>query len=106
VIPWDLDLTWGDRMFGHGYEPFYRAGLLQRMPFKEQYQERLVEIRDLLFNPEQVSLLIDEYARLIFDPSIVDADRARWDFHPILASAQVLPAKGDSISRIRRTDST
>src|SRR5207237_10284961 len=97
VIPWDLDLTWSERMYGHGFEPFYRSGLLARPPLKEQYQERLAEIRDLLFNPEQVGLLIDEYAQMISDPkgapSIVDADRAKWDYHPIMASPQVLPKK-------------
>jgi hypothetical protein len=96
VIPWDIDLTWGDHMYGHGFEPFFRTGLLQRSPCKEQYQERLAEIRDLLFNPEQVGLLIDEYARFISDgahPSIVDADRAKWDFNPVLASPQVLLKK-------------
>src|SRR5207302_6976144 len=46
---------------------------------------------------EQVGLLIDEYAQMISDPkgapSIVDADRAKWDYHPIMASPQVLPKK-------------
>ena len=32
VIPWDIDLTWGDGMFGAGYEPFYRAGLFRKRP--------------------------------------------------------------------------
>jgi hypothetical protein len=97
VLPWDVDLSWGDRMFGGGYEPLYRAGFLSRSPCKEQYQERLAEIRDLLFNAEQVNLLIDEHARMISDPqgahAIVDADRAKWDYHPILASSHVLANK-------------
>jgi hypothetical protein len=97
TIPWDTDLTWGDHMYGGGYEPFYRSGLLFRSPFKQRYQERLAEIRDLLFNPEQVDLLIDEHAAMISNPdgqpSIVDADRAKWDYHPILASQYVLAGK-------------
>jgi CotH kinase protein len=94
IFPWDIDLSWGEHMYGAGFEPFYRAGLLFRSPFKEQYQERLAELRDLLFNPEQVGQLIDEHARMIADPSgapsLVDADRAKWDFHPIMASPHVL----------------
>jgi len=94
VVPWDVDLTWGDQMFGDGGEPFYRAGLLQRDPFRTEYQARLVEIRDLLFNPEQTGALIDEYASIIWDPSggpsFVDADRAKWDYHPIMSSQYVL----------------
>jgi hypothetical protein len=97
VVPWDLDLTWGDQMFGAGQEPFYRAGILFRAPFKQQYQERLAELRDLLFNPEEVNRLIDEYATKIWDPagnpSLVGADRAKWDFNPVLASRYAMPMK-------------
>lgn len=93
VIPWDIDLSWGDNMFGGGFEPFYRSGILNRPPRKDEYQDRLAEIRDLLFNPEQMGWLIDEHAAMISDPngkpSIVDADRAKWDYHPILASSRV-----------------
>jgi hypothetical protein len=97
VLPWDIDLSWGDNMYGGGHEPFYRTGLLLRPPFKEQYQARLAEIRDLLFNAEQIGLLIDEHAAMISDPkggpSIVDADRAKWDFHPALGSSRADSSK-------------
>jgi len=53
------------KMYGAGYEPFFRAGILSKPPFKPQYQERLAEIRDLLFNPEQTGWLIDEHAAMI-----------------------------------------
>ena len=43
VVPWDVDLTWGDQMYGNGAEPFYRAGVLQREPFKAEYEARLAE---------------------------------------------------------------
>ncbi len=97
VIPWDVDLTWGDHMFGGGRELFFATGLLQRSPFREAYQARLAELRDLLFNPEQTGLLIDEYATMIWDPqggpSLADADRARWDYHPIMSSPYVHTGK-------------
>ncbi|MFO1500346.1 MAG: CotH kinase family protein [Verrucomicrobiota bacterium] len=97
VLPWDIDLSWGDNMYGGGYEPFFRAGLLSRSPFRQDYQARLAEVRDLLFNPEQIGLLIDEHAAMISGPdgkpSLVDADRAKWDYHPILASQYVLSMK-------------
>ena len=67
-------------MHGTGQEPFWRAGVLRRPQFNLEYQNRLREIRDLLFNPEQGGALIDEYAAVISDlgggPSFVDADRA------------------------------
>jgi hypothetical protein len=88
VIPWDIDLTWADHMYGGGEEPFKRR-ILSRPAFKMAYQNRLREIRDLLFNREQAGQLIDECAAIIADPagspSIVDADRAKWDYHPVMA---------------------
>jgi hypothetical protein len=84
-------------MHGTGQEPFWRAGVLRRPPFNIEYQNRLREIRDLLFNPEQADALIDEYAAVISDPtggpSFVDADRAKWDYHPIMVSPFVLPSR-------------
>ena len=51
------------------------------------------EIRDLLFNTDQMYPMIDETAAIINTPadglSMVDADRALWDFNPILASRYV-----------------
>ncbi len=88
VIPWDIDLTWADNMYGDGEEPFKRR-VLSHSGFKVDYQNRLREIRDLLFNPEQTGQLIDECAAVIADPtggpSMVDADRAKWDYHPVMA---------------------
>ncbi|MEW6156441.1 MAG: CotH kinase family protein, partial [Verrucomicrobiota bacterium] len=97
VLPWDVDLTWRDHMFGNGQEPFYRAGLLRHENLRIEFQNRLREIRDLLFNPEQTGALLDELAAVISDPggglSFVDADRAKWDYHPIMASRHVQPFK-------------
>ena len=96
VIPWDIDLTWADNMFGNGNEPFKRP-VLSRPAFNLEYQNRLREIRDLLFNTDQTGRLIDEYAAFISDstgqPSFVDADRAKWDYHPIMISGYVLREK-------------
>jgi hypothetical protein len=89
VIPWDIDLTWGDHMYGGGVDPFKRP-ILSRPAFLLEYQNRLREIRDLLFNPDETGRLIDECAAIISRPrgipSIVDADRAKWDYHPIMVS--------------------
>jgi hypothetical protein len=89
VIPWDLDLTWGDHMYGSGQEPFAMR-VLAHPAFNREYQNRLREIRDLLYNPEQTGQLIDECVEILCDPkdvqhSIVEADRRKWDFHPALA---------------------
>lgn len=96
VIPWDIDLTWGDHMFGDGVEPFLYP-VLSRPAFRVEYLSRLREIRDLLFNSEQADRLIDECAAIISPPggglSIVDADRAKWDYHPIMVSRHVIRSK-------------
>ena len=90
VLPWDIDHSWGDRMHGNGMEPFMVLGLTARPPFQIEYQNRLREIRDLLFNPEQMDPLIDGHAAIISDArdglSFVDADRAMWDYNPIMAA--------------------
>ncbi len=88
VIPWDIDLTWSDNMYGRGSEPF-KSRVLSQAVLRLEYQNRLREIRDLLFNPDEAGALIDECAAIIADPSggpsIVDADRAKWDYHPVMA---------------------
>jgi hypothetical protein len=89
VIPWDLDLTWADHMYGNGEEPF-NSRVLSKPTFRREYQNRLAELRDLLFNPEQTGQLIDETTALISGgappggATFVEADRRKWDFHPIM----------------------
>jgi len=92
ILPWDLDLTWAESMFGEGNEPF-RDRVLAIPAFNVAYQNHLRELRDLLFSPEQMVPMIDEVAALIDTAaggnSMVDADRALWDFNPILNSRYV-----------------
>jgi hypothetical protein len=81
-------LTWADHMYGSSEEPFNRR-VLSRPAFQLEYQNRLREIRDLLFNTDQAWQVINEYAAIIADPaggpSMADADRAKWDYHPMMA---------------------
>ena len=97
VLPWDVDLTWGDHMYGTGAEPFYRLGIPTRPPFNTEYRNRLREIRDLLYNPKEMDALIEDFAAIISNPeggpSFVDAERAKWDYHPIFSSRFVVPQK-------------
>ncbi|MCY2952087.1 MAG: lamin tail domain-containing protein [Planctomycetota bacterium] len=91
-LPWDLDLTWAETMYGNGNEPFKSRVLYngnnyssKHEPFNTEYRNRLREILDLLYNPEQTGQLIDEMAAKIWTkakPSFVDADRAMWDYNP------------------------
>ena len=95
TLPWDIDLTWADNMFGDGNEPF-RSRVLAIAEFALDYRNRMREVRDLLYNPEQVGLLVDEIASFVYtpgQPSFVDADRAMWDYNPILVSNYVDSSK-------------
>jgi hypothetical protein len=86
VHPWDLDGVWYEKMPGTGVEPFL-APVLSNPQFNMEYQNRLREVRDLLFNSDQMNAMLDEHANFIDSAfnglSMVDADRAMWDHHPI-----------------------
>jgi hypothetical protein len=96
VHPWDLDLTWANNMYGGGNSPF-KNRVLPRAAFNLEYKNRLRELRDLLFNTDQAFQLIDEYAAMINDPagapSITGADRAQWDYNPIMVSSYIISSK-------------
>ncbi len=66
-------------------DPFSRSRVLNYTATNVACRNRVREIVDLLFNPDQTNQLIDEFAAVIDDPdggpSIVDADRAMWDYH-------------------------
>ncbi|MFT4641880.1 MAG: hypothetical protein ACI8T1_005224, partial [Verrucomicrobiales bacterium] len=95
TLPWDLDLTWDNRMYGPGTEPFQRR-VSETAPFEQDYHNKLREFIGLLYNEEQTGLIIDEKASAVFtpgEPSLVDADRAMWDYNPILTSRYVNSSK-------------
>ena len=95
IIPWDLDLTWANNMYGSGDHDF-KLKVANNPDFNLDYQNRVREVLDLLYNEEQTGMLIDEVASLIYAPgqaSWVDADRAMWDYNPIMASSYVNPDK-------------
>jgi len=83
-LPWDLDLTWTCYYSGMK-DPFSQSGVLNHSEINVACRNRVREICDLLFNSDQTNQLIDEFAAVIDDPdggpSIVDADRAMWDYH-------------------------
>jgi hypothetical protein len=91
-LPWDVDLTWTCYYRpGHMEDPFTERGdILSNSALDIAAKNRVREICDLLFNPEQTNQLIDEFAAIIDDPhgglSIVDADRAMWDYHWVTGS--------------------
>jgi hypothetical protein len=108
VLPWDLDLSWDDGMYvsgtSGGTEPF-RSRVLSdfssapsRPQLTIEFKNRVREIRDLLFNPDQSWQLIDEYAALLrgprTGPTLLDADRAMWDYNPRMISSTYSTSPG------------
>ena len=110
-LPWDLDLTWDNGAYradngiaglspsGNSTEPFFAKvfgptqggnGLIPEL--RMELRNRVREVLDLLFTPEQAGLLIDEKAAVLFQPgqpSFMEADRAMWDYNPIMVSGSV-----------------
>ena len=88
-LPWDLDLTW-TCYYSNMKDPFSNSGVLSHNIIDVRCRNRVREICDLLFNSEQTNQLIDEFAAVIDDSggglSIVDADRALWDYHWVMGS--------------------
>ncbi|MGJ8696892.1 MAG: lamin tail domain-containing protein [Verrucomicrobiaceae bacterium] len=84
VLPWDLDLTWANNMFGSGNHDF-SSKVAQNPAFNTDYQNRVREIMDLLYNNDQANHLIEESVRDVWNPaglSLVGADRRLWDNNP------------------------
>jgi hypothetical protein len=101
VTPWDLDLTWAENMFdpGCGGVDRIKARLLPdaaRYPaLWREWQNRVREIRDLLWNEDEAWRLIDEYVGRLRGPAdgptILDADRAQWDYNPKMVDPRYTP---------------
>lgn len=104
---WDLDLTWADNMYrgdagiaglapsGNTTEPFF-SRVWAILPLRTEMRNRHREVLDLLWNAEQTGMLIDEQASFIYQPgvpSFTGADRAMWDYNPIMVSSFVNASK-------------
>ena len=99
VFNWDLDLCWTTTYGGGGGNGPLNREVLVESDFPQfilAYNNRLRELVDLLYNPEQTGMLLDEIAQWVYRPgqtSFVDADRAMWDYNPILTSSYVNSSK-------------
>jgi hypothetical protein len=69
-----------------------------------EYQNRLREIRDLLFNADQTGAIIDEMAAKVYtpgQPSWVDIDRMMWDYNPTMIDPTKVPIGNDKAGQGR-----
>lgn len=88
VLPWDTDATWGPT-YNSGHDVVYNAlfpaggGGADGNSTPElwpAYYNEVREIRDLLWQPDQIEPLIDEFAAFI--APLEAADAARWKGTP------------------------
>ena len=98
MLPWDLDLTWANNMYGNGEDDFKQDGrIFSNDNILIEYQNRLREFHDLLYNADQAYQMLDDLADIIDPPTggptMVDADRAMWDYNPIMVSGYVRSSK-------------
>ncbi|MFM1942461.1 MAG: hypothetical protein RI897_1443 [Verrucomicrobiota bacterium] len=130
VVPWDLDLTWAHNMYrsdagGAGVDavgerllsPIRESGTgLQsgtgvmrlsgsRPQIEIEFRNRIRELRDLLFNGDEGWRLVDEMAgRLrgaVSGYTILDADRAQWDYNPKMSSGTYSSSPGSKAGQGR-----
>lgn len=83
ILPWDVDITWAEGQYGTG-EHRLKTLVADNIAFRQDYQNRLREVMDLLYNEEQTGMLIDELAHPMAAPelNLAAADDALWEYHP------------------------
>lgn len=81
VLPWDTDSTWGPT-WNSGQDLVYNGIFLaaSHPDLKVEYANAIREMRDLLFQPDQINPLIDAFAAQI--AGFVPADLQRWSNAP------------------------
>jgi hypothetical protein len=98
MFPWDVDLTWANNMYGNGEDVFKsQGGIFSNPNMLIEYQNRLREFHDLLYNADQLYQVLDDLADIIDhptgSPTFVEADRAMWDYNPIMTSSYINMSK-------------
>ena len=98
MFPWDVDLTWANNMYGNGEDVFKsQGGIFSNPNMLTEYQNRLREFHDLLYNSDQLYQVLDDLADIIDrptgGPTFVEADRAMWDYNPIMTSGYINMSK-------------
>lgn len=104
IMPWDLDLTWAENMYDAGcggvdrIKQFLIPGAARFPATWRAWQNRIREFRDLFWNSDEAWRLIDEQAGRVrgpaVGPTLLDADRAQWDYNPKMQDANYSSAPG------------
>lgn len=82
IFPWDMDATWTTPNGKTTISGAIRKAAFSHKPIDIEYINHLRSFLDLLYNTEQMNLLIDEYAGFIYDEkaaySFALLDKLRW----------------------------
>ena len=95
VLPWDSDTSWGPNW--NGGEDFCKYAMGNRPEFNKEYRNVVREIRDLVWQPDQINGLVDMLQDRVI--SFHQADRLRWTGAPASAGSQ-----NDGDIRLRSRD--
>jgi hypothetical protein len=81
TLPWDTDSSWG-ATWNSGLDLVYNGIFLEgsQPELQRDYRNTMRELRDLLFQPDQINAVIDAHAARI--AAFVPADLARWSNAP------------------------
>ena len=74
LMPWDSDTSWGPNWNGGWDWP--KNAMADRLSFNRDYKNVVREIRDLVWQEDQVNQLLDDYQARLQDFQL--ADRDRW----------------------------
>jgi len=84
TLPWDTDASWGPT-WNNGedvvYDGIFHGGDSTRGELRIDYYNAVREVRDLLWQPDQIKGLLAEMAAPIAE--FVEADRVRWLDAPV-----------------------
>lgn len=84
VLPWDSDTSWGPNY--NGGVDFCKDAMGTRPDFVRDYKNAVREIHDLIWQEDQIALLLDAYQTKLADVAL--ADRDRWTNSPAAAGTQ------------------
>ena len=88
AIPWDLDMLYLPVTHWSGVVNLQNC--LRHDPLERDYQSRGRELQDLLLTDDQIGPLVDQLSSFINATgetyTLVDMDRAMWEYHPRTAS--------------------
>lgn len=88
ILPWDTDSTWGPT-YNSGFDVVYNSIFAASGPGSDSgsnptlwpsYYNTVREMRDLLWQEDQINMVIDDFASII--APLVPADFARWKGAP------------------------